>query len=357
MFACDPIVKQERKCIVVGRAATGIYLVLSNECEPGKEVVVPANICYAAIFPIIYAGMMPRFCDVDPESGNVSFETFQAACSAQTCAAIVPHMYGNPVASMRQIASYCKLNHILLIEDCASAMGAEADYPLGRMGDYTIYSMGYSKTLDLGCGGLVCSEKDLTGLLEAEQELPMLTVEAEKSIGFFSKVYRTTRNYGQGSELEKCIYRELPGCLRGAFLYRISEHKKRQLYSRIADLPQVIQVRRRMLQLYERNLEDCRFHSYHFSQGAVPWRFNLLCGPGRQVVIAEMLKRGYPVSDWYPSVVRMFEDVGEYAGAEWHENHIINFPLLIEEAEVEAICALLTRLSYEYPDDSYAQRQ
>lgn len=154
----DPVIRQPGACLVVSRAASAIYLVLSALRLPNKQVLVPANLCYAAIFPILYAGYEPVFCDVDVTSGNVTYESVAAALTPETGAMIVPHMYGNPVGDMPEIAQICRQSGILLIEDCASAMGAKSPgYPLGAMGDYTVYSTGYSKTLDLGYGGLLVS--------------------------------------------------------------------------------------------------------------------------------------------------------------------------------------------------------
>ena len=143
------MVFEEKNMLITSRASSAIYLVLDSLKDKGN-VIVPANLCYAGIYPILYAGMTPVFCDVEQHSGNTNLDFFKKAVTSKTVAAIIPHMYGNPVKELPEIAEFCKENGILLIEDCASAMGAKADYPLGKVGDYTVYSTGYSKTLDLG---------------------------------------------------------------------------------------------------------------------------------------------------------------------------------------------------------------
>lgn len=347
MFDQDPIVgADKRKCIVVGRAAAGIYLILKAERATGVEVLVPANVCYAAIFPILYAGGKPLFCDVDALSGNVTLETFTQVCTPQTRAAIVPHMYGNPVKDMAQIAEFCRQRQILLIEDCASAMGARADYPLGQMGDYTIYSMGYSKTLDLGGGGLVCSTHNLEHLENMERELPLLSKEAADNMNFFSKMYRTIRNLGSGTALEKAIYRVLPDSLKDGFLFRVTNSEKERLFDGLAGLSNSIVQRKAVLQNYEEKLTKCQFRRYAYAEGAVPWRMCLYVEPElRKCLIAKMLDCGLPVSDWYPCVAPIFGDEGVYLGAQWHERHIVNFPIPEKTDVVEQICNVLTEIS------------
>ena len=348
MISEDPIIGIGRSCMVVGRAATGIYLILKEHKIEGAEVIVPANLCYAAIFPVLYAGGKPRFCDVDATSGNITLETFESACTKNTCAAIVPHMYGNPVSEMSEIAEFCRQNHILLIEDCASAMGAQADYSLGAMGDYTVYSMGYSKTLELGGGGLVCSARNLENLECRERQLPPFSETMEKNLSFFSKVYRTIRNSCDDTPLEHAIYRILPDCLKDGFIYKILDKEKERLLIGLNALPERIEMRREMLLEYERHLTQCQFQRYHYAEGAVPWRMNFLIEPVlRKRLISEMLKRNLPVSDWYPRVTPIFGDHGFYPGTEWHEQHIVNFPIPEKLAVVEQICTVLTEISQE----------
>lgn len=342
MYITDPVLQESRNCIVTGRAATGIYLILMAEHLSGGEILAPANLCYAGLFPAVYADMKIRFCDVNSITGNVTLETLQAAFTSSVRAAIIPHMYGQPVCEMKEIAEFCHMHNVLLIEDCASAMGAKAEYTLGAMGDYTVYSTGYSKTLDLGYGGLVCSNRSLEELEKLEQNLPSLTCEDEETISFFSKLYRTIRNHGAGTPLEKAIYQALPECLKTSFLHCIDQDQKEKVFNTIKQLSQVIQERRRKLQSYKDALMSSSWRLYPYSEGAVPWRMSLFVPEERrEALIQLMLNEKVPVSDWYPRVTPIFMDDGQYPGAQWHEKHILNFPLLIPDTEISHICSIL----------------
>ena len=127
--------------LIISRAAAAVYLILKSRNIRGQKVIVPANICYAAVYPIIYSGNEPVFCDVDPMSGNVDQELISGNLSG-AAAVILPHMYGNPIRDIKEICELCRRNSVITIEDCASAMGAEAQSgPCGSFGDYVLYSM------------------------------------------------------------------------------------------------------------------------------------------------------------------------------------------------------------------------
>ncbi len=329
------------QAMITGRAATGIYLALRTLCPEGT-VLVPANICYAAVYPILYSGRNVKFCDVEPISGNVSLDTLRSAWSSDIVAAIIPHMYGQPVSQMAEIGQFCRERGVFLIEDCASAMGAHAaNYELGAVGDCVLFSTGYSKTLDLGTGGILCSRQvSLEATEEEEKKLPPLDNADEKSLAFFSKLYRFMRNQASDTFLEAEVYRVMYESCRGGFLYTIPKEKKDWILSQLQRLPQVIELRRKAVREYRLNLRNCPIIAYPYEEGAVPWRFNLFIEPElKQQVIDVCLAQCLPVSDWYPRVTNMFSfGGGDYRSAEWHEKHILNFPLLIEKDEIRKIC-------------------
>ena len=56
--------------------------------QPRDEVVVPAFTFYATVEAAVNAGAVPVFCDIDPETRNVSVDTVRAVLSARTKAII-----------------------------------------------------------------------------------------------------------------------------------------------------------------------------------------------------------------------------------------------------------------------------
>ncbi len=333
------ILDLKKNSLAVGRAATGIYLILS-EYMRGADVILPANICYAAVYPVVYSSNNPVFCDVDGTTGNMSCKSFIEALTPETRAAIVPHMYGNPVKDMPEIARFCKENNILLIEDCASAMGAElGGRQTGDFGDYTVFSTGYSKTVDLGNGGIILSDRSLCAMREAYGSLPLYSEETKKRNGDFSKAYRAFRN-SRLDIRESAFYKTVHSDLRDNFLYRTSDEFSDTLIRSLSGLDKIISDRRRASNLYDRYLryDGNDLSAYRFAEGAVPWRKNIFVRPDkRDGIVKRLLDKNIPVSDWYPSVGVLFDDYTVYPNVSAMERTVLNFPLLVSDEEIRDI--------------------
>lgn len=195
----DDILSLKAENLVVSRAATAIYLILKTNGIQAKKIIVPANLCYAVIYPIIYSGNEPLFCDIEPESGSLNDRLIADLISQyeDIGALIIPHMYGKCIRKivMKKISETCRKNNILVIEDCASAMGAsDGDYVAGSIGDYAVFSFGYSKTVDLGRGGLLISDKSLKDIAIEYAKLPLEAEVDQQNEAFFSRLYRLIRN-------------------------------------------------------------------------------------------------------------------------------------------------------------------
>lgn len=339
----NPILHESGQFFAVRRASVGLYLIYKQCLNEGDSILFPANICYAAIYPALFAGLIPVFCDVDPISGNITQDTFCAALQNHSVkAVIVPHMYGNPVRDLKKIAEICHEQSILLVEDCASAMGAQTqEYPLGDVGDYCVFSTGYSKTIDLGYGGFVWSRQhDLSRMEACEEALPLPDEHMEENETFFSRLYRLVRNEGHDTQIEKMIFRHMPECVKADFVHRATQEEKEYLCSGLETLSGVIERRRRCWQYYNSHLRTELFISYPYAEHAVPWRYNILLKDhiDRNAFISECLKAHLPVSDWYPNVTPLFGQKQPFPGSDWHEKHIVNFPLPENEDGILRIC-------------------
>ena len=347
----------KRNVIAVGRAASGIYLILRHHFAGGK-VLVPANICYAAIYPVMYAGMEPVFCDVDPSTGNVMPAEFAKVAAAGINAAIVPHMYGNPVCGMSEIANLCAERGILLIEDCASAMGAEVDgRHTGSFGDYAIYSTGYAKTLDLGMGGLVASDLPLGEMADAERALPRYASDIEQLETEFSRNYRLWRNSNTPMEHSPFSDYFWGRDFRRMFIFGIPQGLAEKIYDAIqVRLSGEISQRRTACDLYARCLSEagCRhLRNYPFANGSVPWRWCVFVSPEiRRRVIDALLEHKVPVSDWYPSVVKLFHIEDRFDNARDMGDSLLNFPLGLQEREIQSCVNLLVETTNKIVEEA-----
>jgi dTDP-4-amino-4,6-dideoxygalactose transaminase len=131
------------------------------ELEPGGEVIVPAFTFFATAGAVWNAGLRPVFCDVDPDTFNVSAETLEAARTDHTVGVIPVHLFGQ-TAPMDQIVSWASARGLFVVEDCAQAFGARwPDGAAGTMGDAGAFSFFPTKNLGaFGDGGMVVTGDD-----------------------------------------------------------------------------------------------------------------------------------------------------------------------------------------------------
>jgi dTDP-4-amino-4,6-dideoxygalactose transaminase len=122
----------------------------------GDEVVLPAFTFFATAEAVSYTGATPVFADIDARSFNLTAETLRQRLSPRTRAVIVVHLFGQ-CAPLDEIAALCKQRNLLLVEDCAQALGA--DYQgrrAGSWGDFGCFSFYPTKNLAAaGDAGLV----------------------------------------------------------------------------------------------------------------------------------------------------------------------------------------------------------
>jgi len=125
---------------------------------PGDEVVVPSFTFYASAEAIPPTGAAPVFCDVDPDTANVTLETITAVRTSRTRAVVAVDLFGNP-APVQQIREETGL---VVVEDAAQAAGAVANgRRAGSLG--TIGTFSFFPSKNLGCfgdGGGIATDED-----------------------------------------------------------------------------------------------------------------------------------------------------------------------------------------------------
>ena len=127
---------------------------------PGDEVVVPANTFVSTANSVLYAGATPVFADCDPETFNVTASTLERSITPRTRAIIVVHLAGNP-CDMGDIVTLCDRKKLLLVEDCAHAVGSKYEgRPCGTFGIAGAFSFYPTKVITSGEGGMILTDSD-----------------------------------------------------------------------------------------------------------------------------------------------------------------------------------------------------
>lgn len=146
-------------CYATNCAASALELsaILLN-LQVGDEVVCPAHTYNASAYPFAKHGAKLVWADINKDTWVCDVSTIDAVVTEKTKAIVVVHLYGAP-ANMPEIMQYAKRKNILVIEDCAQAIGASvANKPVGSYGDISIFSFHSHKNIStLGEGGMICT--------------------------------------------------------------------------------------------------------------------------------------------------------------------------------------------------------
>lgn len=136
-----------------GRIALRLLLETSG-LKPGAEVLVPGY-TFGLLFPAIEAsGFTPIPVDIDPLSFQMDSTKVESAVTEHTGAILATHIFGEP-CEIEDFVKIAEKHKLLLIEDCAQALGARrGGAGVGSFGDAAISSFDISKPLQGIRGGV-----------------------------------------------------------------------------------------------------------------------------------------------------------------------------------------------------------
>jgi dTDP-4-amino-4,6-dideoxygalactose transaminase len=121
----------------------------------GDEVIVPAYTWDGTATAVLFAGGVPVFADVDPETYSLTAETARAALTTRTRALLPVHL-AMRFADMDELLALAAEHDLKIVEDCAHAHGGQyRGRGAGSMGDIGCFSLQESKLMTAGEGGIV----------------------------------------------------------------------------------------------------------------------------------------------------------------------------------------------------------
>ncbi|MEM7282572.1 MAG: DegT/DnrJ/EryC1/StrS family aminotransferase [Pseudomonadota bacterium] len=158
-----------------------IVALMALDVGPGDEVITTPYTFFATGGAIARLGAIPRFCDIDAESYNLSPNAVKAwleshadcrsggvvnrKTGGQIKAVMPVHLYGQ-IADMAQFEAIGKDYGLAIVEDAAQAIGSEdaAGKRAGSFGDVGCFSFFPSKNLGaFGDGGMCVTNDDALG--------------------------------------------------------------------------------------------------------------------------------------------------------------------------------------------------
>lgn len=128
--------------------------------KKGDEVIGVAAGFPTTVNPIIQAGAIPVFVDVDMKTHNIDADLIEEAITSKTKAIMLAHSLGNPF-DLSKVKALCEKYNLWLVEDCCDALGAKYDGKLvGTFGDIATLSFYPAHHITMGEGGAVFTNSD-----------------------------------------------------------------------------------------------------------------------------------------------------------------------------------------------------
>ena len=132
-----------------------VLALLALGIKAEDEVIVPALTIGATANAVIQLGATPVSADVELATMGISVESISSLITPKTRAIIPVHLYGQSV-NLDELLDFAKLNNLLVIEDCAEAIGTKfRGKHVGIESDAGIFSFYGNKTITTGEGGMV----------------------------------------------------------------------------------------------------------------------------------------------------------------------------------------------------------
>jgi dTDP-4-amino-4,6-dideoxygalactose transaminase len=157
-----------REAIACASGTDALLLPLKALLEPGDEVITSPFSFFATAGAIWNAGGKPVFVDIDPATFNLDAAQVEAAVTARTKVLLPVHLYGQ-MAPMERLLAIAQRHGLLIVEDCAQAIGArrkiDGEWRMaGELGTVGAFSFFPSKNLGgYGDGGMMTTQDAALG--------------------------------------------------------------------------------------------------------------------------------------------------------------------------------------------------
>lgn len=150
-----------RHAVAVTSGTSALFLSLAAlGIGPADEVIVPDLTFIATANAVTLAGATVVLADVDPDTLNLSPESFDRAITARTRAVMPVHVSGR-AADMAAITAIAADHGIAVVEDAAEALRSSVGgRALGTIGVTGCLSFSPNKTITTGQGGMILTNDD-----------------------------------------------------------------------------------------------------------------------------------------------------------------------------------------------------
>jgi dTDP-4-amino-4,6-dideoxygalactose transaminase len=288
--------------ITVSSGTAALHLAcLAARLGPGDEVIVPAFTFVASASAIRYVGATPVLCDVaSPQDFNIDVADVERRITPRTRAVVAVHFCGYP-AAIAELRALCDEHELILIEDCAQAIGARIDAAgrqVGTVGELGAFSFFSKKQLCVGEGGMVTTASE-----DYADRVRLL-----RSHALSSSTWDRHRGHDPAYDIVDVGYN-----------YRIDEPRAALGLSRLGRLPAGLDARRATVRAYRERLAGIDGVELCFSDEAVERSSHfafpvLLADRESRDRFRDSLKTDGIQTTWYPAL-QSFTDYEQFTPA------------------------------------------
>lgn len=152
----------KRRGVMVNSGSSALYLAVELlGLEPGDEIITSSVTFSTDIAPMIRAGVIPVFVDVEPDTYQIDVDQIESALGPRTKAILAPNLIGN-CPDWDRIRAIADTHQLKVVEDSCDCLGATLHgTPTGARSDISVTSFALSHIITAaGTGGMVCVDDD-----------------------------------------------------------------------------------------------------------------------------------------------------------------------------------------------------
>jgi dTDP-4-amino-4,6-dideoxygalactose transaminase len=152
----------KRRGVMCNSGSSALYLAVELlACSPGDEVITSAVTFSTDISPMVRAGIVPAFVDVEPDTYNIDVDGIEPMITPRTRAILAPNLIGN-APDWDRIRGIADRHGLVVVEDSCDALGSRLrGTPTGTRSHISVTSFALSHIITAaGTGGMVLLDDD-----------------------------------------------------------------------------------------------------------------------------------------------------------------------------------------------------
>lgn len=318
--------------VSVSSCTAGLHLAcIAAGFKLGDEVIVPAMSHTATSHAVEYTGATAVFSDVEKISGNINLNFIKKCLTKKTKGIIIVHMAGLP-CEVDKIANFCKKNNLILIEDCAHALGSVYKKKhVGNFGFAGVFSFYPTKQITTGEGGIVITSN------------PAVYKKIKKLKAFGIDTDVSERKIVGSYDVKELGYN-----------YRMTDFQAALGYGQMINYKKKLIIRKKIAKRYIKNF--CKYKNIlytPFTNNNSYFVFQIFC-KNRNKVLEGLKKKNIGVSVHYMKPLPMMSYYKKkynlpqsmYKNANEYANANISLPIYsaLKNSEIDFICKKIIKL-------------